>query len=84
MNSRNVKEEVFSLLLVKEVVFCTRDLGRFERESTEQWYRGGVMALQSVVERCRLKKEFIKWRDKYGHTYGWKPEFEQKLKELMG
>lgn len=84
MNNHNMKEVVFGLLLVKEVRLCSGDYSNIEHESIEAWLRGGIMALQSVIKGCRLQKEFIRWRNEHADSYGWKPEFEQKLKELMG
>lgn len=83
MNNRNVKEEVFGLLLIKEVRLCSKDYSDIEHESMEQWLRGGIMALQSVIKECRLQKEYSKWRNEHGAAYGWKPKYEQELKELL-
>ena len=81
--NNNVKEEVFSLLLIKEVELCSGDYSNIERESVEQWLRGGIMALQSVIKGCRLQKDFVKWRNQHAARYNWKPEYEEKLKELF-
>lgn len=83
MNNRNVKEKVFGLLLIKEVRLYSKDYSDIEHESMEQWLRGGIMALQSVIKECRLQKEYSKWRNERGAAYGWRPEYEQKLKELL-
>lgn len=80
----DIKETVFGLLLLREVALCSGDIIGFERESAERWYRGGIAALRSVVEQCSLEEEYIEWRNRYGSRYGWKPEYEQKLKELVG
>ena len=83
MNNRNIKATVFGVLLVKEIQLCTEDFGKFEHEAMERWLRGGVMALQSVIKECRLQKEYSKWRNEHGAAYGWKPKYEQELKELL-
>lgn len=81
--NNNVKEEVFSLLVIKEVRLCTGDYSDVEHESVENWLCGGIMALRAVIKGCRLQKEFVKWRNQHAASYNWKPEYEEKLKELF-
>lgn len=79
---QDIQRTLFSHLLYEEVELCREHI--YMSTAMKEQTKGAVRALYNVLNAARLKKKYLEYRTQNADIYHWKPEYEQRLKELMG